>query len=186
MSEMVACKACGYIMKKEKLGEKCPACGVLAKMFLPCDERISAKRKFLLALDLHPVMVHFPQAFLTTILLCSLVTRFFTMPFNAQLIATIQVLAVILPFTVAAAMAAGVFDAKIRFRKVTAPLLKKKIVIGVVLLLCTLALAALAFNGLHATASGLVFMALLSGAGLALGIVLALWGVGLLHARFPG
>lgn len=186
MSEMVACKACGYIMAKEKLGEKCPACGVLAKMFLPYDERISAKRKFLLSLDLHPVTVHFPQAFLMTILVLSLVTRFFTTPFNSQLISTLQVLAVMLPFTVAAAMAAGIFDAKIRFRKVTAPLLKKKIGIGTILLVCTTALAALALSGMHGTPSGLIYMALLSGAGLALGIILALWGVGLLHARFPG
>lgn len=41
MEELVRCKSCGFIMEKGKLKDKCPACGVAAKMFEPYIEKVS-------------------------------------------------------------------------------------------------------------------------------------------------
>jgi uncharacterized membrane protein len=43
-------------------------------MFEPYVEKISPKRKRILSLDLHPIAVHFPQAFIISIFVLSLVT----------------------------------------------------------------------------------------------------------------
>ena len=33
MSQLVRCRACGYIIKERKLGEVCPACGLKRSVF---------------------------------------------------------------------------------------------------------------------------------------------------------
>ena len=63
MAELVKCKSCGYVMEAGKLHDSCPACGVPAKMFEPFTDPVSSKRRSILALHIHPVLVHFPQAF---------------------------------------------------------------------------------------------------------------------------
>jgi hypothetical protein len=186
MAEMVICKSCGYVMEKGKLGDKCPACGVPAKMFLPYEERISARRKLLLSLDIHPVLVHFPQAFTATILVLALAIKFIPNPLTAQLLATVRVLGILLPFTVAAAFAAGMFDGKIRFRRFSTPLLKKKMAVGLMFFIQSVAIAVLSFSGATLGSWGLPVIALLAAGSLGCGTILALWGVGLLNARFPG
>ncbi len=61
MAELVRCKACGDVAVSDKIKEVCPACGVPAKMFAPFNSPISLKRRRILDLHTHPVMVHFPQ-----------------------------------------------------------------------------------------------------------------------------
>jgi hypothetical protein len=186
MKEMVICKACGFIMEKGKLREVCPACGVKAAMFQPHDERISARRKLLLGLDLHPVMVHFPQAFATTVLFLSFVTPFVHGAFGGAVRSTILVLGLLLPVVVLAAFFAGIFDAKIRFRRVSAPLLKRKIFLGVLLFIISGGVAVFSWFAPHASTSTLFLTGALSAAAIGVEAVLGLIGVSLLHARFPG
>lgn len=186
MSEMVICKSCGFIMEKGKLGDKCPACGVPANMFLPHDERISPRRKMLLSLDIHPVMVHFPQAFTATLVLLSVAGSLVHGPLCGYISATVRTLGALLPFAIGLSFAAGLFDANVRFRKVTTPLLKKKITLGAIyfslgcaIFACVVCLP-VASTAQYLLIAGLAMPAL--GCAAALGLI----GTSLLVARFPG
>ena len=182
MQQMVICKSCGYIMAQSKLGETCPACGVKAQMFIPHDERISDKRKLLLALDLHPILVHFTQAYTATILALSLLALLVKPGWLERIMTVVIVLGYAVPFTVVAAFAAGLYDGKIRFRKVKTPLLVKKMVLGSILfaLTCGVFLCVLC-NPLP-----LALIALLSAIAMVCASILGFWGVSLLNSRFPG
>ena len=186
MKEYVICKACGFVMEKAKLKDKCPACGVLAKMFEPSTERLSDKRRFLLSLDMHPVMVHFPQAFTASILVLALLSLFVKGTLQQHFFSTILVLAFCLPFTVLLTCASGLFDGQIRFRKVTTPLLQQKIVWGLAFLL--LSLVVLALTQWYPLNSPAVIygVIILTAVCLGCGTILALYGVSLLNAKFPG
>jgi hypothetical protein len=186
MPEMVICKSCGFIIEKGKVKDKCPACGVSAKMFLPHDERISPRRKMLLSLDIHPVMVHFPQAFTAMLLLLSLTGLAVHGPLRPLLEATIRTLGVLLPFTLALSLFSGLFDGKIRFRKVKTPLLIRKMILGAVFLIlgCSVALCVLLLPATTPLYFAVVAAIALPALGCA--TILGLIGTSLLNARFPG
>jgi len=129
-NELVVCRACGYVMGRNSLKDKCPACGVAAKMFEPYVEKISLYRRVILFLDIHPILVHFPQAFTFTMLVLSALCVLIPDGREGLLVPTLKTLSICLPFTVFLAVAAGLFDGKTRFRRVTTPLLVKKIYIG--------------------------------------------------------
>ena len=186
MSEMVICKSCGFIMEKGKLGDRCPACGVPAKMFLPHDERISPRRKMLLSLDIHPVMVHFPQAFTATILLLSLAGLVVHGPLGPFLEATVRTLGALLPFTIALSFISGLFDGKLRFRKVSTPLLKKKMILGTIYFSFGCALFAVVVMPPLASTVHYFLIVVLALPALGCATALALIGTSLLPARFPG
>ncbi len=78
MKEKVRCKACGYILDKDALGEVCPACGVKKEMFEPWDDKVGALRRSILEMDLHPVIVHAPQALTFLLLILSVTFPLFT------------------------------------------------------------------------------------------------------------
>ena len=69
MRKLVRCKACGFIMQENELREKCPACGAPKTVFEPYTDTVGEKRRRLLDMDLHPMMVHFPTSFIVAILL---------------------------------------------------------------------------------------------------------------------
>lgn len=174
-------------MEAGKLGAMCPACGVPAKQFEPYIERISEKRLKLMKMDIHPVIVHMPQAFAASLVVLSallLVTGSGTA--HTMMHDTAVVLALILPFTVLAAFCAGIFDAKLRFRRVTTPILKRKIFAGISFFLCATAAAVLVLlAGIDGTLP-LAFFLVLQVMGLGFGAVLGLMGATLLNAAFPG
>jgi len=173
-------------MEKGKLRDKCPACNVLAKMFEDYTEKMSPKRKLILSLDLHPVMVHFPQAFTATILLLSILSMIVHGMVQSKILATIQILAIALPFTVAAAFVAGIIDGKVRFRKVTTPLLVKKMIVGTLFFVIAVAMAVVAIYQPVTPVLKEILLIVMSGCALCCGSILGLWGVGLLEAKFPG
>ena len=182
MQQMVICKACGYIMAQSKVKDVCPACGVKAQLLVPHDERISDKRKRLLALDIHPIMVHFTQAYTATILALSLVALIVKAGWVERLTTVLIMLGYALPFTVVLAIAAGMYDGKIRFRKVTTPLLIKKITLGAVYFAFTCGV----FMCVLCQTLPLALIATLSGSAMVCASILGLWGVSLLNSRFPG
>lgn len=182
MKQMVICKACGFIMEQEKMGELCPACGVKVAMFIPHDERISERRKFLLSLDIHPVLVHFTQAYTGTILALSLLALVLKSGWLERITAVVMVLSLALPFIVVATFLAGMFDGKVRFKKYRTPLLTKKMVLGGLYFLLTGGLFACALL----PALPLAIIAVLSAAAMACASILGIWGVSLLNSRFPG
>ena len=83
MGQLVICKACGFIMLEEKLGDVCPACGVLKKMFEPHNDRVSEKRRKVLEMHIHPIMVHFSQAFAFSVFLLAIGMLFFQVDWEA-------------------------------------------------------------------------------------------------------
>jgi hypothetical protein len=186
MKELIRCKSCGYIMEKGKLHGKCPACGVPEKMFEPYVEKIAPFRKFMLSLDLHPVFVHFPQAFTATILVLSLCAMVVTGTLRDRLCATLLVLAVVLPFTVLLAFGAGLVDAKIRFRRLTPPLIVTKMIFGSLFFLLSAAQFTLVMMHPAWTAHSLLAMCGLSIACLACATYLGVIGTSLIIAKFPG
>lgn len=186
MSEMVMCKSCGFVMEKGKWRDLCPACGVPAKLFIPYEERIAPMRKLILSLDIHPVMVHFPQAFTATILLLSLAALLVRGTWFDHITSVIYVLGHALPVVVLVAVAAGILDAKVRFRKVTTPLLKKKMFVGVLFFLFATGILFCIRSVPVMTSSTFILIAFLSAGAMACGTILGLWGVKLLNAKFPG
>jgi len=185
--EQTICKACGFVMAKGSLRDKCPACGVPASKFEPYEEKTSRFRRIALALDLHPILVHFPQAFTATVLLFA--AACVPLPPGAlrdALLTTLKVLSIALPFTLLAAVAAGAFDGKIRFRKLKAPMLRMKIYISVAFLAIATANALLVGLAPSLSTAALIGSLALSAGGMACGSVLGMMGVKLLNAKFPG
>ena len=185
MKEYIICKSCGFIMEKGKLGQVCPACGVPAKMFEPYVEKMSEKRKFILSLDMHPILVHFSIAFSITIFLLSIVSFILTGWLKTSVISTIYVLSLCLPFTVIISFIAGIIDGNTRFRRVTTPILKNKIILGILFFIFSIAMFIISIIGL----SGVVYpaaMTILSAGCMVCDFILGILGKDLVNAKFPG
>ena len=186
MIELVICKSCGYIMARSDLKDKCPACGVAAKMFEPYIDRVSPFRKRMLKLDLHPIAVHFTQAYTATIPVLCLLALFGLPRIQAHLLSAIAVLGFALPFVVAISFLAGLLDGKIRFRRVTTPLLTTKIVFGLALFLfsCGILLVIVLRQSVDFTAvTGILALSIPA---VGCSSYLGLLGVRLVNSAFPG
>jgi rubredoxin/peptidoglycan/LPS O-acetylase OafA/YrhL len=186
MANLMRCKACGFVTDQGKIKDVCPACGVPAKMFEPYTHAVSLKRRRILDLHTHPVLVHFPQAFALTLFLLSFFAFFVPQILLAILDHTIKVLSALLPFFVIPAIATGILDGKLRFRKVTTPLLKKKILLSLIFFITAVVLAALALSGGFLTSPTHIIFTLLTLIISLCGALLGLIGGKLLDAKFPG
>lgn len=133
MANLIRCKACGYVTCEGKIKDVCPACGVPAKMFEPYTDPVSQKRRLILGLHIHPIMVHFPQAFTVTLFILAVLSYVTPPAIKESLIVSIKVISFFLPYFIILSLLTGLFDGKIRFRKLTTPFLKRKIVIGLLL-----------------------------------------------------
>jgi rubredoxin len=182
--EMIRCKVCGYIMPEKKLGAVCPACGVPRTAFEPFKDNVSKKRKAILDLNLHPISVHFPQAFSSVIPPFIILALIFP-SIEGELLTTVRVLSYFIPLTVIPAIAAGILDGSTRFKKITTPLLVKKLITATVLFAfsCILALAAYRF-GTDYPGNWLVFILAL--ACIACQVILAEIGKTLMNSKMPG
>lgn len=145
MVQFVRCKVCGYIIKESKLGDLCPACGVKKTAFEPYELTISEKRMKILELHIHPIIVHFPQGFIPAILLLSILVAIFNDPFQNYFLIALKIFSISLPFVITASAAAGILDGKIRFKSITTPMLKQKIMIGSTALILSVLLTVSAF-----------------------------------------
>ncbi|OGV58367.1 MAG: hypothetical protein A2X49_13015 [Lentisphaerae bacterium GWF2_52_8] len=138
-----------------------------------------------MSLDIHPVFAHFPQAFTFTVLVLSGLCLILSGETRDFLLVTLKTLAVCLPFTVILTFAAGLFDGKIRLKRLHTPLLIKKIVIGGLFIAFSAGGAVL----ICATPMTTPFMcgfAVLSFCSFLCSIALGLLGVKLLTTRLPG
>ena len=143
MKKYIKCKACGYIGLESEIENVCVACGASMNAFEPVERGISDKRLESLALHIHPTIVHFPRS-LASLSFVFVVIAFLTSgQFSANLITVEKILTVILPFTVVAAMIAGMSDAKTRFQKNYGPLIKQKKLLGTVFLVSSVITAVL-------------------------------------------
>ncbi|MDU2066436.1 MAG: rubrerythrin [Sporomusaceae bacterium] len=133
MKKYVRCKACGYIMEEGALHDVCPVCGLPKTVFEPYTKKLSPNRRLILDQHLHPVEVHFPQVFVAMILLCLPLSTVVGDPLRSDLLSVVKISILLLPFGVLGAFLTGLLDAKVRFKKLNAPLLVKKMIFGCVL-----------------------------------------------------
>lgn len=142
MKVYLKCKSCGFVIEKDKFGDKCPACGVSKKRFESYELEISEKRNKLLDLHIHSMLVHFPEAFIVFILILDLVSFILSPSILLNLVySSISVLSFTLPFFITFAMLSGMLNGKIRYKRITTPHLKKKIIIGALFLSFSIILA---------------------------------------------
>ncbi|MBP7735723.1 MAG: rubrerythrin [Spirochaetes bacterium] len=183
--EQIRCKACGLIIDEDKLGDICPACGVPRTAFEPYRENISRKRKTILNLNLHPITLHFPQAFSAVIPPFILLGVAIDPMKGRELMVTARALSILMPFTVAAAFLFGLLDGKTRFKRLSTPSLKMKIIIASLLMVLSTAMSAVAI--LYGTGyPGRLFLLFLSIGCITCQIFLAQIGKTLINAKLPG
>lgn len=183
MNEMI-CKACGFVIAENRLGDVCPACGVPRTAFEPYVDNVSGRRRFILGLNIHPILIHFPQAYATILPLLIVLGILITTPLGADLISTARVLSYLLPLTVAAAIGAGLIDGFTRFKRLTTIILIKKIIIGSVLLVLSAIIAGLALSdGLQSSKMYVLVLSILC---IVCEIALGQLGKTLMGARLPG
>jgi uncharacterized membrane protein len=186
MANLIRCKACGYITEEGKIKDICPACGVPAKMFEPYTDPLSEKRRKILDLHIHPIIVHFPQAFAFTLFGLALLFFVAPPPIQNAFYYTMQVISFFLPFVVALSFLTGLFDGKTRFRKVTTPFLKKKIIIGLIFFITSIALVVVVFTQQFSAIPAMALFAFLTIVAVGCTVSLGLIGGRLVDTKFPG
>lgn len=143
MKTYIRCKACGYIMDETHLKDLCPACALPKTVFEPYTKKISPSRKFILDQHLHPIAVHFPQVFILIVPLMLALSFWVADPLRAEFLTVAKLAIYVLPLTALAGFATGLIDGKIRFKKVTTPILINKIIAGVIFQILTLVILVL-------------------------------------------
>jgi rRNA maturation protein Nop10 len=183
MAKLVRCKACGYITEEGKLKDVCPACGVPAKMFEPFTDPVSEKRRKLLGMHIHPIIVHFPQAFAFSLFVLAVSSSFVGSEIKVAFHYTIQVIAFFLPIVVLLSLSTGLLDAKTRFKRLNTPFLKIKIITGSAFFIVSIILAVVVLARQPAATSLLIVLSILAtGCSFPLGII----GTKLTEAKLPG
>jgi hypothetical protein len=181
MKELVRCKPCGYVMEAGKLKDVCPACGMPAKAFEPYRERVALNRLFILSLDLHPIAIHLSQTFVilipVLITLTTLVPDFHYALFNHVL----QFSLYMFPLTLIAAISTGILDGLYRFRTLTPPILRLKIILSSIIIVLSVLLFISSRKGDYG-----VITLLLSLGTLFCAVRLGLLGKKLLNVILPG
>jgi hypothetical protein len=136
-------------------------------------------------LDLHPIAVHFPQAFAAIIPPFILLGVAVGQTIGSDLLATVRVVSVLMPLTVAAAITAGLIDGRTRFKKLSTPIIIKKMTTGSILLILSAATAAVAIT-YGTDYPGRLFLLILSLGCIACEIILATLGKTIINAKLPG
>jgi uncharacterized membrane protein len=136
-------------MDDSHLKDACPACGLPKTVFEPYTKKISPRRKFLLDQHIHPVAVHFPQVLMLLCIVMPLLSIMFSDPLRLEFLAIAKWSILALPWTVLLGFVTGLLDGKLRFKKVTTPLLKNKMIAGIIFqLLSIIACTLYLLNGL--------------------------------------
>lgn len=141
MKEQIFCPVCGYVTLENRLGKACPVCGVDRSVFKRFEDKISSKRRVRLDLHLHPQTVHFPQALSVMIFFLLLFSLSVNHPLKGTLQITVQVLMVLLPFSVLVGMFLGILDGITRFKRLKGIFLRVKLMLGVIFLISSMTLA---------------------------------------------
>jgi hypothetical protein len=172
-------------MEADKLGDVCPACGLPRKVFEPYREKVSRNRLTILNLDLHPIAIHFSQAFVGAIPLLFLFTTLFPNFYAAELTTVNLVMIVTLPLMMIVALLSGMVDGYTRFKTFNTPMLIRKLVLsGVITVLSFIASIIVIKNGLTPGNTWIVILLILGC--LACAVTLGLMGKKLLNVILPG
>lgn len=147
MKELVRCKPCGYVMEAGKLKDVCPACGMPRKAFEPYRERVALNRLFILSLDLHPIAIHLSQTFVFLIPALLIFTRLVP-GFQYEMFTNVLVFSLYaFPLTLIAAILTGILDGLFRFKTLTPPLLRLKIIFSSIIIVLATAMFFVAKDG---------------------------------------
>ena len=181
MKELVRCRPCGFVMEADKLGDVCPACGLPRKVFEPYRERVSRNRLKLLNLDLHPIAIHLSQSLVIAIPLFVILKNFFS-GFQTEIVSNVLTFSVfIFPFTLLLAIVTGIIDGLTRFKTLTTPLLRVKIIFSLIILTLSVIIFFVAPDE-----KNYILTIILSILSLGAGIQLGLWGKKLINVILPG
>lgn len=140
---LLICSVCGYIINEGYKGDTCPACGVAKSAFQPYVDRMSPQRRKILNLHMHNILVHFPQAFSLLMLFLIFMSLFLKGSIKFEFITTFKILSIFLPLSVVVSIISGVIDGKTRFKRITTPILKRKITAAILFLIFSLAVVVL-------------------------------------------
>ncbi len=146
MNKLYKCKVCGFVSKNKILPDLCPACGFKGKIFMDFEPTVSEKRWKLLELHAHPALVHFPIAVITYIFFINLFILAKIIPWHSVFMASLKAMVLLLPFVVLIGMLSGLYDGKLRFKKIKTPLLKKKLLLSILLLVVSTSLFVLQYT----------------------------------------
>ncbi len=186
MKKLYRCKVCGYISERSEPPEVCPACGFKGKIFEEYESPVSAKRRMIMKLHIHPVMTHFPLAFVLTLFLISLVNMINIIRMPSALSAMAEAIVWLLPCAAVIATLSGLYDGWLRFKRANTPLLKKKIFLSSLFILLSISLIVLlSSSDLNQRSYGFVlfvYAIVLSGIGTWLGLI----GGRLIEAKVKG
>lgn len=181
MKELVRCRPCGYVMEKDKLSDVCPACGLPHKVFEPYREKVSLNRLMVLNLDLHPIAIHLSQSFMVLIPLLFLNQLLFPNFYYEESAVVIKFCIALLPLSLLLAFVTGIIDGVTRFKSLKPPLLRNKLIFGILIIGVSVAL----FFMKNIDGEKALFL-LISSIGLAFAVILGLIGKKLLNVILPG
>ena len=181
MKELVRCRPCGFVVEADKLGDRCPACGMPRKVFEPYRERVSRNRLILLNFDLHPIAIHLSQTLVVAIPFLAIITNSFTHFYPEVLKNVLMFSVVVFPFTLILAIITGVIDGLTRFKTLSTQLLRIKIIFSLVILFLSVILFFVAPAEKY-----YIWTILISILCLVAGIRLGLWGKKLITVILPG
>jgi hypothetical protein len=168
-------------MEAGKLKDVCPACGMPAKAFEPYRERVALNRLFILSLDLHPIAIHLSQTFVILIPLLIFSLKLFP-EFNNEVFSSVLIFSIyIFPLTLIGAIATGILDGLFRFKTLTPPLLRLKIIFSSVIIVLAGAMFFIARDGNYGTVTILLSLGCLFCA-----VRLGLLGKHLIDVILPG
>lgn len=179
MRSYIKCAVCGFIGEDSKIKQVCPACGAPLSSFEHYEYGINEKRLSNLSLHLHPVLVHFPISIATLSFIVLLVAFFMKAGTNQSWILIEKIISILLPFTIIAAMAAGLFDAKARLRDAIGRLQRQKIKLGTFFLV-TACISAILINYEVFSLLGKITILILSVLGIVFSAMLGKRGASLL------
>ena len=181
MKELVRCKPCGYVMEAGKLKDVCPACGMPAKAFEPYRERVALNRLFVLSLDMHPIAIHLSQTFVILIPLMMFSIMLFP-DFNRDIFTSVLQFSIyVFPLTLIAAIITGVIDGLFRFKTLTPPILRLKIILSSIIIVLSGTMFFIAKDGNYG-----LFTIILSLGCLFCAVRLGLLGKHLIDVILPG
>jgi len=181
MKQFLICGTCRFVIVEEKLNDICPACGADRAGFKNHSQNISPSRKKILGLNVHPMIVNFPNAISFLIPVSIIIASNFLATIRGDFMATARVLAFLFPATVLLAFFSGILDAKTRFGKLSTPYIKRKIILGIVLYILSTVIALLVFQYGYSSKTQPVIL-ILCGLSIACEVMLASVGKSLRNA----
>ena len=183
MKTLVRCRACGYIMAEGDVEDLCPACGLPKTVFEPYKDKVSEQRRKWIDLHIHPIVVHFPPVSAIGVFGGLIMSYLVGEPWRSYFLGTVEISILLMPLTLLAALVSGFFDGRLRFKKATTPLLRKKIIAGIVCFILSLGIVGLWYGS---SFDNPALMLLLSAGCLACNTYLGRVGATLMDAILPG